>query len=182
MREAISRAKLIRGNPQQKTSIKYGAHSVTKWEDSELEGITLAVYWYVVKQAKPVGPRDTMKGAHLSSPSVAYRHLQKLEDMGLLQKNEYGEYIVKQKVNVAGYLWVGRQFLSKMHLYALIFASFLVLELIIFGIHYHVEDYKFKIFFLLLISITGATVGLFSLEGYLHRKRLLGLIQNTKQP
>ena len=149
---------------------------------SRLEGITLSVYWYVVKQGKPIGPRDAMKGAHLSSPSVAYRHLQKLEDMGLLQKNEYGEYIVKQKVNVAGYLWVGRFFWSKMLLYALLFAGVLIIELMTLGIHYDVEDYKFKIFFLLLISITGAAVGLFTLEGFLQRRRLMQLVQNNKQP
>jgi hypothetical protein len=50
--------------------------------NEELEGITLSVYLYIVKKGKPVGPRDVMKGANLSSPSVAYRHLQKLEDMG----------------------------------------------------------------------------------------------------
>lgn len=147
--------------------------------NSRLEGITLGVYWYVVKQGKPVGPRDAMKGANLSSPSVAYRHLQKLEDMGLLQKNEYGEYVVKQKVNIAGYLWVGRYFLSKMLLYALVFTSVLVIELIIFGIHFDVEDYKFKIFFVLLISITGAAVGLFSLEAFLQRRRLMRFVQNS---
>jgi DNA-binding IclR family transcriptional regulator len=54
----------------------------------ELQGITLNVYLYVAKKDKPVGPRDVMKGVNLSSPSVAYRHLQKLEDEGYLAKNE----------------------------------------------------------------------------------------------
>ena len=56
---------------------------MTDKADTELEGITLSVYWYVVKEGKPVGPREVMKGAHLSSPSVAYRHLQKLEELNL---------------------------------------------------------------------------------------------------
>ena len=60
---------------------------MTDGEKEELEGITLNVYLYCVKKGKPVGPRDVMKGANLSSPSVAYRHLQKLEDSGYLQKN-----------------------------------------------------------------------------------------------
>ena len=64
---------------------------MTNADSESLEGKTLNVYAYAVKEGKPVGPRDVMKGAHLSSPSVAYRHLQKLEDMNLLQKNEYGE-------------------------------------------------------------------------------------------
>jgi hypothetical protein len=88
---------------------------------------------------------------------------------------------VKQKVNVAGHLWVGKWFVSKMFLYALTFAAFLAVELIILGIHFDVEDYKFKIFFLLLISITAAAIGLFSVEAYLQRKRLMHLIQNSKQ-
>jgi hypothetical protein len=130
------------------------------------------VYWYVVKAGKPVGPRDAMKGVQLSSPSVAYRHLQKLEDMGLLQKNEYGEYIVKQKINIRGYIWIGRRLASKMLIYALIFTSVLALELFVLGWHWTVEDDKFKIFFALLITITVAAMGLFLFEAFMQRRRL----------
>jgi predicted transcriptional regulator len=63
--------------------------------NEEPEGTTLIVYSYVVKEGRPVGPRDVMRGVNLSSPSVAYRHLQKLEALGLVMKNEYGEYVVK---------------------------------------------------------------------------------------
>ena len=146
--------------------------------NTELEGITLGVYWYVVQEGKPVGPRDAMKGAHLSSPSVAYRHLQKLEELGLLQKNEYGEYVVKQKLNMRGYIWVGRRFMSKMFLYALVFLSILILEVVVLAIHFSVEDYKFKVFLLMLISVTGAAMGLFVAEGLLQRRRIMRSIQN----
>ena len=137
----------------------------------ELEGITLSVYLYVVKKRKPVGPRDVMKGAHLSSPSVAYRHLQKLEDLGYLQKNTYGEYITKDKAHVRGYIWIGRRMLSKMLVYALIFMSILIVELFVLAIHYEVEDYEFKVFFLLLTMITGFAMGVFIVEGLLQRRR-----------
>ena len=70
---------------------------MARGKSDELEGITLNVYLQVIKKGKPVGPRDVMKAAGLSSPSVAYRHLQKLEDLGYLQKNEYGEYTAKKK-------------------------------------------------------------------------------------
>ena len=145
---------------------------MTNGDNLELENITLSVYWYVVKEGKPVGPRDAMKGAHLSSPSVAYRHLQKLEDMGLLQKNDYGEYVVKQKVNMRGYIWVGRHFISKMLLYALVFMGILALEVFVLAWHWYVETYKFKVFFLLLILVTGAATGLFAAEGLIQRKRI----------
>jgi hypothetical protein len=141
--------------------------------NTELEDITLSVYLYVVKERKPVGPRDVTKGANLSSPSVAYRHLQKLEEIGLLKKNEYGEYLVKQKANMRGFIWVGRVFVSKMLIYALIFLAILLLEVTVLVWHWEVETYEFKVFFLLLVLITSVAMGLFTAEGLLQRRRLM---------
>jgi len=147
----------------------------------ELEGITLGVYLYAVKKGTPVGPRDAMKGAHLSSPSVAYRHLEKLEDLGLLQKNEYGEYIVKRKANVGGYAWLGRRMVPKMLVYALIFMGILVFELIVLAVHFEVETFEFKIFFLLLTLITGLAMAVFTVEGILQRRRFQMKIKNEQE-
>jgi hypothetical protein len=141
-------------------------------ESSKLEGITLNVYLYVVRQGKPVGPREVMKGAKLSSPSVAYRHLQKLEDLAVLAKNEYGEYVVKQKVNARGYIWIGKLFLPKMLLYAVVFAGILTAELLVLLWHWAVEDVEFKIFFGLLMAVTGVALGLFVFEGVMQHRRL----------
>jgi hypothetical protein len=150
---------------------------VSKANNEELEGITLSVYLYVVRKGKPVGPRDAMKGANLSSPSVAYRHLQKLEDLGYLQKNNYGEYITKDKARVRGYIWVGRRMMSKMLVYSLIFMSILIVELVVLAVHYSVENYTFKVFFLLLTLITGFAMGVFIAEGLLQHRRTKRSIQ-----
>jgi hypothetical protein len=150
---------------------------VTSVNSEELEGITLSVYLYVVRKGKPVGPRDVMKGAHLSSPSVAYRHLQKLEDLGYLQKNKYGEYVTKNKARVRGYVWIGRRMMPKMLVYSLIFMSILIVELVILALHYSVENYEFKVFFLLLTLITGFAMGVFIAEGLLQRRRTKKSIQ-----
>jgi hypothetical protein len=139
--------------------------------DQELEGITLNVYLYVAKKGKPVGPRDVMKGTNLSSPSVAYRHLQKLEDSGYLAKNEYGEYTVKKKAPLKGSVWLGYRVFPKMWIYALVFLGILVVELSILIIHYSVEDDEFKVFFLLLTLITGLAMTVFVIEGFLQRRR-----------
>ena len=139
--------------------------------EEELEGITLSVYLYVVRKGKPVGPRDVVKGAHLSSPSVAYRHLQKLEDLGYLQKNNYGEYVAKGKARVRGYIWIGQRMLPKMLVYALIFTGILIVELVVLAIHYSVENYTFKVFFLLLTLVTGFALGVFTFEAIRHRRR-----------
>jgi len=138
----------------------------------QLEGITLSVYLYVVKRGRPVGPRDVMKGVKLSSPSVAYRHLQKLEDSGYLAKNEYGEYTVMRKANIRGYVWLGSLLLPKMWLYALVFLAFLVTELAIFLVHFAIETYEFKVFFSLLTAITGLAFAVFMVEGALQIRRV----------
>ena len=136
-----------------------------------LEGITLNVYLYVAKKGKPVGPRDVMKGINLSSPSVAYRHLQKLEELEYLGKNEFGEYTVKRKAAIKGRIWLGHLLVSKMWLYALIFLAILIIELVIFFIHVAVETYEFKVFFLLLTLITGLAFAVFAIEGVLSRRK-----------
>jgi hypothetical protein len=140
--------------------------------NEELTGITLSVYLYVAKKGNPVGPRDVVKGAHLSSPSVAYRHLEKLEEMGYLQKNDYGEYITKNRPPISGFVWAGKRLTPKMTVYSFIFLSILIVELLILVVHWEVENYEFKIFFLLLTLVTGSATAVFAAEGLLQRKRL----------
>jgi hypothetical protein len=137
----------------------------------ELEGITLKVYLYVVKKKTPVGTREVTRGLNLSSPSVAYRHLEKLETMDLLSKNEYGEYTVKERVNLPGYTWVGRRLLPKMLLYSTVFAAILVVELVVLALHFTVETYEFKVFFALLILITCLALVVFVVEDLRQRRR-----------
>jgi hypothetical protein len=146
--------------------------TVTDAKNEELEGITLSVYLYVVKKGKPVGPRDAMKGANLSSPSVAYRHLDKLETLGLLQKNAYGEYVTKGKARVRGHTWIGKRLIPKMLVYAVVFLSIVIFELVVFALHYAVETYEFKVFFTLLTLITGLATAVFAYEGVMQRKRI----------
>jgi hypothetical protein len=113
-----------------------------------------------------------MKETGLSSPSVAYRHLQKLEDLSYLQKNEYGEYILKNKAKLSGYVWVGRRLMPSMWRYSLVFFGILIVELYVLVVHFPVETYEFKVFFLLLMLITGLALTVFTIEGFLQiRKR-----------
>ncbi|KON32295.1 MAG: hypothetical protein AC479_07605 [miscellaneous Crenarchaeota group-6 archaeon AD8-1] len=146
-------------------------------DNKELEGITLRVYLYIIRKGKAVGPRDVMKGVQLSSPSVAYRHLQKLEDLGYLKKSRYGEYSLKKRASLRDYMWISKYLLSKMLIYSIIFLIILVIEFVIFMIHYPVENYTFKVFFLLLMIITGFAMSVFGVEGFLQQKRLYQTIQ-----
>ena len=134
-------------------------------DNGGLQGRTLKVYLYVVKEHRPVSVRDVMRGVSLSSPSVAYRHLQKLENMGLLMKSKHGNYIKKEKVAVRGYAWVGKRLIPNPLVYSLIFLGILIIEFIVLAIHFSVETQEFKIFFLLLTLITAAAFVLFVIEG-----------------
>jgi len=137
-----------------------------------LEGTTLSVYVYLVKKGKPVGPRDVMRALNLGSPSVAYRHLQKLEDAKLLMKNEYGEYYLKKKRRVSGYHWIGRSLLPNTMFYFYFFLGLFITEIVVLAIHYAVETYEFKVFFALGLSITGIAMILFLKEGLSSVKKI----------
>ncbi len=144
---------------------------MAKQDKEELEGITLNVYLYVVKNKKPVGTREVTRGLNLSSPSVAYRHLEKLETMNLLQKNEYGEYTVKQHAKVQGHIWIGKRLLPKMLVYSTIFAAILIVELAVLALHFTVETFEFKVFFALIILITSLALMVFVVEGLRQRRK-----------
>ena len=97
--------------------------------DEELNSTLFHTYVFLVKAGKPVGPRDLMRGANLSSPSVAYRNLQKLIDLGLVAKDEYGNYVVKEKVGMKGYVWVGKRLVPTFAVFGFIFLGVLAAEI-----------------------------------------------------
>ncbi|MEM4346579.1 MAG: helix-turn-helix domain-containing protein, partial [Candidatus Caldarchaeum sp.] len=69
--------------------------------EAELRGRSLDVFLYVMRAGRPVGVRDVQRGLGLSSPSVAYHHLEKLHSLGVLQKDEKGSYTAVEKVDVS---------------------------------------------------------------------------------
>ena len=93
------------------------------------------MYAYVVHKGKPVGTRDVARGANLSSTSVAHRHLQKLEELGLLERNQCGDYVLREKTGVRGYVWVGRNLVPRLLFYSFFFMGAFGAEIssIIFG-------------------------------------------------
>lgn len=143
-----------------------------KVDGEQIEGTTLRVYVYVVKQGRSLGPRDVMRGLELSSPSVAYRHLQKLENANLLKKNEHGEYIVKKKTGLGGFYWVGKSFLPRTMFYFFFFLGLFLTEAIILAIHLPYEKYEEFVFFGLGLTITGIAMAVFLLEGIKALKEL----------
>ncbi len=75
----------------------------------ELKGRTLRVYWYMLRHPEPLTAREIQRGADLSSPSLSMHHLEKLREMGLVEKDMHGQYTIKRDVRVGVLrLFVGR--------------------------------------------------------------------------
>lgn len=138
---------------------------MSSFDCDELEGSTLNVYAFVVKEGKPVGPREVMRGANLSSPSTAYRQLQKLESFGLIQKTVYGSYVVKEKTSVSGRLWIGKNLVPRLVCYSLFFFGLLSVEAAILIVQFISLNLTPSLAVMYLFPITGLSAVLFLAEG-----------------
>ncbi len=136
-----------------------------------LEGNTLSVYAYIVHANKPVGTRDVTRGASLSSTSVAHRHLQKLEELGLIEKNAYGDYILKEKTSVSGHVWVGRNLVPRLIFYSFFFMGAFSAEIAIILLSYLVGNVVVETSFLFLTGMTAIAMALFLAEGISLRRK-----------
>uniref|UniRef100_A0A7C3IL74 ArsR family transcriptional regulator n=1 Tax=Candidatus Methanomethylicus mesodigestus TaxID=1867258 RepID=A0A7C3IL74_9CREN len=104
--------------------------------NSELKGTTLRVYWVVLKKgAEGAGPREVMRDLGLSSPSVAAYHLDKLSNMGLIEKNASGVYVKKENVKAevfSDFVSVVGMAVPRFFFYSVLFSSMLLFYLILY--------------------------------------------------
>lgn len=105
-----------------------------------------------------------MRDMGLSSPSVAYRHLQKLENLGLIQKDSYGQYDVREKVSIKGHLWVGRNLVPRLIFYSFFFTGILTAEIIIIAVQLSAAATPTFDFIFFTVT-TAVTMMIFLLEG-----------------
>ncbi len=118
------------GTPEKKDRSPSGLDA-----NSELKGRTLQVYLFILKGPKSVGVRELQRALSLSSPSVAYHHLDRLIRMGLIEKDEYGEYRVVKSVNVnvlQAFTQIGKLLVPRFTFYAVFFTTLLLGYLVIF--------------------------------------------------
>ncbi|MCW3984306.1 MAG: hypothetical protein NWE96_09990 [Candidatus Bathyarchaeota archaeon] len=138
----------------------------------ELEGNTLSVYAFIVRADKPVGTREVTRGAELSSTSVAYRHLQKLEGMGLIEKNSYGDYILREKANINGHVWVGKNLVPRLMFYSFFFMGAFAAEVGIIMLSLVIKGLVVQSSFYFLTGMTAVAMALFLAEGLALNRKL----------
>lgn len=103
--------------------------------ESELKGKTLLVYWYLLQQpTHSVGVREVQRALGFSSPSIAVHHLQKLADLGLVDKKGTGEYVLEEEVKVGIlrlFTRMGRFIVPRYLFYSVLFTTMISVYLIL---------------------------------------------------
>ncbi len=101
--------------------------------ESELKGKTLLVYMHMLKKpGDAVGVRKVQRELGFSSPSVSSYHLNKLQNLGLIE-NEYGDYKLVREVKVGvlrQFITFGGIMLPRYLFYAVLMTTMLVTYLI----------------------------------------------------
>jgi len=137
-----------------------------------IEGTTLSVYAFIVRSDEPVGVRDVTRGAELSSTSVAHRHLQKLETLGLIEKNNYGYYTLRKKTSIEGHMWVGKNLVPRLMIYSYFFMGAFAAEISMILASLVITSVVIDMRFLFLMGITFVGVCLFLIEGVMLQRKL----------
>ena len=100
----------------------------------ELRGRSLEIFLYLLRRGEPTGVREVQRALGLSSPSVAFHHLEKLHSLGVVRKDDTGSYQVVDNVDISllqAFVRVGRLLLPRMVFYAAFFTTFTALYLVI---------------------------------------------------
>ena len=139
--------------------------------EEDMDEVTFRAYLQLVKSAEPVGPRDLMRRANLSSPAVSHRVLQKLMDLGLAEKDAYGRYSVKEKMSLKGYFWLGNNLVPRFILYGFFLAGLLLIEIIALGIRLSNKE-PIETSYFLLVGVTAFSAITFITEGLRVRNKI----------
>jgi DNA-binding transcriptional ArsR family regulator len=100
-----------------------------------LRGTTLEVYRFLLKSSKPVGVRELQRALDLSSSSVATYHLSKLEDAGLLKRQDGGfsvdRFLLENSVKISRFL-IPRYFFYSVFAIAVLLVELTILRPTVF--------------------------------------------------
>lgn len=122
---------------------------------SELKGNTLRVYWHLLRSPNGVvGVRATQKSLGFSSPALSAYHLEKLVELGLVQKVR-GEYRLVRVVNVGvlrQFVKLGSFVLPRYTLYATMFTTLLIFYLT------QLRDFNFYSLFALIFGVLATSI------------------------
>lgn len=119
----------------------------------ELRGKTLQVYMHLLRNGSAVGVREIQKDLGFSSPSVAFHHLDKLINLGIVAKDDYERYVLVKKVDagiLSAFVNIGSLTLPRLGFYAAFFSTV--------AAAYILFDWRILDLYAVIGTIGGATV------------------------
>jgi len=123
----------------------------------ELRGKAWKVYWLLLKQGSPMSVREVQRALRFSSPSVAQHHLERLCDLGLVQKQTTGGcYVLVSNVKVGvlrHFVKFGRLLFPRYFFYAVFSTTLYVLYLAIF-----MQGFSRESLFIVLFGAVVSTI------------------------
>src|SRR5579863_5184672 len=87
----------------------------------------------MLRQGKAVGVREVQRELGLSSPSVAFHHMEKLVRLGVVEQDKLGDYVIAKKVDpgiMQAFVNVGRFSLPRVAFYAVFFTTIAIAYLV----------------------------------------------------
>ena len=108
-----------------------------------LHGTTIKVYYSLIKEGREMTLREVQRKTHLSSPSLALYHLNKLKDIELVIMGSDGGYDVAKNVKVGVlrfFIGRGRLIMPRYALYFFFFFTELVAYIMFFGFNMGISD------------------------------------------
>jgi hypothetical protein len=125
------------------TMAVYGVSAFSEEEYADiLKGNALDIYRLLLTSSKPLGIREIQRTLNFSSPSVAQYHLTKLEEAGLL-KRENSNYIVDKFVS-ANFIKIKHLLIPRYLFYCVFAATVLALEFLWLGHAVSASEYFFS--------------------------------------
>ena len=121
-----------------------------------LRGKDWDVYWLLLKDGHPLSVRQIQKALRFSSPSVAQHHLERLRELGLVQKQDVGGcYLLASEVKIGvlrHFVKLGRRLFPRYFFYA-VFATTAYLTYVLLLMQGLTRENLFIVFFGAIVSI-----------------------------
>lgn len=103
-------------------------------KDLSISGTTLRVYLFMIRENRPLGVREIQRALEFKSPSTAAYHLNKLLDLGLVEKIPGGNFkaiVDREVIPLTMYHIIAGQVIPKLLPYALAFTVMLLTYLVL---------------------------------------------------
>jgi hypothetical protein len=91
--------------------------------------------------------------------------------LGFVTKNDYGEYVVKERVNISGHLWIGKTLIPRLIFYAFFFIGILAIETLVVVLPLFQNGETPSLYLFYLMAPTAIATVLFLSEGLWLRKK-----------